>query len=130
MTHAEVKNIPLNAAKQLTINGVPNDSFTINVGKSKDVIGLKYEVHFGKGTDQPLIIMSCIRDDVVINKYTETSFPFEKTEPFEMTISFNSDNFQIKISSKYTHFGNSLNEKYYDYIWFDGQVSIEGISII
>nr|BAD00096.1 galectin [Conger myriaster] len=129
MSDAEVKNIPFNASKQLTINGVPDDSFTINVGKSKDIIGLKYEVRFGKANEQSVIIMSCIKDGVVLHTQTETSFPFQKSRSFEVSISFGKDNFQIKINSHVMYFSNSLDAQDYDYIWSHGKVSIEGISI-
>ncbi|KAJ8268641.1 hypothetical protein COCON_G00138130 [Conger conger] len=39
---------------KLVIKGVPEDSFTINVGKSKDIIALQYNVHFSQGVDTEL----------------------------------------------------------------------------
>ncbi|KAJ8268676.1 hypothetical protein COCON_G00138480 [Conger conger] len=98
MSDAEVKNIPLYAAMKLVIKGVPEDSFTINVGKSKDIIALQYNVHFSQGVDQSVINLKCIKDGKVIDKEMVTLFPFQPKKQFVVAISFNKDNFTIQES--------------------------------
>ncbi|XP_061081755.1 galactose-binding lectin l-1-like [Conger conger] len=130
MNDAEVINIPLYSTMKLTIKGVPEDSFTINVGKSRDIIALQYNVHFSQGVDQSVINMRCIRDGTVLDKLMDTTFPFEGKKLFEVTISFNKDNFTIQETTcQSVQFKNSLDFPYYDYIWIDGDVAIKGISI-
>ncbi|XP_061112501.1 galactose-binding lectin l-1-like [Conger conger] len=130
MTAAQLINVHLKAAMKLTIKGVPEDSFTINVGKSSDIIALQYNVHFSQGADQSVINVKCIKDGVVIGKNMDTNFPFEANTQFVVTISFNKDGFQIQESCcDFIPFKNFLDYPYYDYIWVDGNVSIKGISI-
>ncbi|KAG5854002.1 hypothetical protein ANANG_G00032840 [Anguilla anguilla] len=120
----EVKNMSFKAGTELKITGVPKSdaaSFAINVGQSEDRIALHFNPRFDCHGDHCTIVCNSKQDGCWNSEHRESNFPFQQGEEFKVSISFDNDQFRIKLSNGHVfHFPNRLGDDKYKHITIDG----------
>ncbi|XP_035258642.1 galactose-binding lectin l-1-like [Anguilla anguilla] len=115
----------------LNIKGVPKCNpirFTIDVGHTKEEIGLHFDFRFNYLGEERTIVLNSMEGGIWKEEQREKHFPFEAGQEFEMTISFTSDKFSIKLhDGKVIHFPNRLHDDHYKYLSLVGDVMVHKI---
>ncbi|KAG9337357.1 hypothetical protein JZ751_028777 [Albula glossodonta] len=104
--------------------------FSINVGHSEDSIALHFNPRFDFGGDQNVIVCNSKQDGCWSDEHREGNFPFQLGEEFKMTISFDNDEFRIKLPDDHViNFPNRLGDDKYKHINVQGDVRINSFKM-
>ncbi|KAJ8332312.1 hypothetical protein SKAU_G00426670 [Synaphobranchus kaupii] len=129
----EVKNMSFKAGKDLKVTGVTKSdatSFAINVGHCEDSIALHFNPRFDCHGDHCAIVCNSKHDGSWNDEHRDDDFPFQQGEEFKVIISFDNDEFRIKLPDDHVvQFPNRLGDDKYKYISIDGDARIKGFKI-
>ncbi|KAJ8263823.1 hypothetical protein GJAV_G00141690 [Gymnothorax javanicus] len=129
----EVKNMSFKAGDDLKIKGVPKSDavgFAINVGHSEEHIALHFNPRFDLYGDHCTIVCNSKHDGCWGDEHREHNFPFQQGEEFKVTISFNNDEFSIKLPDDHEfQFPNRLGDDKYKFIFINGDVKIKSFKM-
>ncbi|XP_072539608.1 beta-galactoside-binding lectin-like [Salminus brasiliensis] len=127
-----VKDMSFKAGQELTISGkVKSDCelFSVNIGHNSDSIALHFNPRFCYGSDNNLIVCNSNVGGWG-DEHREYSFPFKQGGDFKVTISFNNDQFYIKLpNGTMMSFPNRSGDDSFKHIDVQGDVRIQGIKI-
>ncbi|XP_061081776.1 16 kDa beta-galactoside-binding lectin-like [Conger conger] len=133
MSNMQVKNMSFEAGKELKVTGVPKSDacgFSINVGHCEDRVALHFNPRFDCHGDHRTIVCNSKLDGGWNEEQRVAEFPFQQGEEFKVTISFDNDEFRIKLpDDNVVQFPNRLGDDKYKFIFIDGDVRIKAFKI-
>ncbi|XP_023670344.2 beta-galactoside-binding lectin-like [Paramormyrops kingsleyae] len=125
--------MPLKATKQLKITAIPNldaRRFMISVGYQENATALIFDVRFNHQGDRRVIILNSMRNGSYSTEKKEKHFLFQEAKEFEITITFNRDEFHVKIPDDYPiSFPNCFGDDQYSFIQVFGDINIKSFNI-
>ncbi|XP_062852975.1 lectin, galactoside-binding, soluble, 2b isoform X2 [Trichomycterus rosablanca] len=127
-----VKDMSFKAGQELTISGKTKSSskvFSVNIGHDSDNIALHFNPRFVHDAGSKVIVCNSNRGGWG-EEQLENSFPFDEGESFKVVISFNNDQFYIKLpNGTMMSFPNRFGDDSFKYIDVQGDVKVQGIKI-
>ncbi|KAB5584538.1 hypothetical protein PHYPO_G00108720 [Pangasianodon hypophthalmus] len=127
-----VKDMTFKAGQELTISGKPKSGcnlFSINIGHDPDNIALHFNPRFNYGSDNNIIVCNSNRGGWG-EELKEHCFPFDKSESFKVVVSFNNEQFYIKLpNGTMMSFPNRFGDDSFKHIDVQGDVKVQGLKI-
>ncbi|KPP66735.1 galectin-1-like [Scleropages formosus] len=128
-----LKNMSIKAGKELKITGVPKPdalSFSVNIGHGEDNIALHFNPRFNYQGDNHVIVFNSRHGGSWSEERRENHFPFEQGEEFKVTISFNNEEFRVKLpDGNMLYFPNRFGDDKYMYIQVEGDARVTGFKL-
>ncbi|XP_064201782.1 galectin-2-like isoform X10 [Anguilla rostrata] len=132
MSNLELKNLSIKPGTELRVSGVTHQDvirFSINVGNSRENIALHFNPRFDTGCG--VIVLNSMKNGSWQDEVKGGNFPFQRGQEFKVTITFADDKFYINLRDGHVlQFPNRLAGKKYDYVWTEGEVTINGVNVI
>ncbi|KAL4647800.1 galectin-1-like [Arapaima gigas] len=128
-----LKNMAIKAGKELKITGVPKPDalgFAINIGHEEDNIAFHFNPRFNQHGDHHLIVFNSRQGGSWCKEHREHHFPFEHGEEFKVSITFNNDEFEVKLPNGHSvNFPNRFGDDKYMFLQVEGDVRITGFKL-
>ncbi|KAJ8363183.1 hypothetical protein SKAU_G00120140 [Synaphobranchus kaupii] len=127
--------MPFKNGMELKVTGVVSSDphrFTINVCHTEEAIALHFDLRFNhEGAINTIVFNS---KEVAAYNFDEekrvADFPFKAGQEFEVSIVFNSDNFDIRLPNGHmVQFPNRLKHMQYNNMLFVGDATVQGIFV-
>ncbi|KAF7711170.1 hypothetical protein HF521_000181 [Silurus meridionalis] len=127
-----VKDMTFKAGQELTISGKPKSGcslFSINIGHDSNNIALHFNPRFNYQSDSNIIVCNSNQGGWG-EEMREHCFPFSLDESFKVVVSFNNDQFYIKLpNGTMMSFPNRFGDDSFKHIDVQGDVKVQGIKI-
>ncbi|XP_048869557.1 beta-galactoside-binding lectin-like [Brienomyrus brachyistius] len=126
-------DMAVKAANKLTITGILTldaKRFTINVGHGERNIALHFDARFNYQGDRRIIILNYKRDGNFSTEKRIKHFFFQQGKEFQITITFNHDEFHVTIPDDYpVPFPNSFGDDQFKFIQVLGDIRLKSFDI-
>nr|XP_023661198.1 galactose-binding lectin l-1-like [Paramormyrops kingsleyae] len=129
-----LKDMPVTATNQLKITGIPKlnaKRFSINIGLGEENIALQFDVRFEFHNDRNTTVFSYKQNNSTwTNVVKDEHFPFEQGEEFKVIITFDKDEFLVKIPGNYVKsYPNHFGAEKFMLVRVQGDVRIKSFNI-
>ncbi|XP_048869558.1 beta-galactoside-binding lectin-like [Brienomyrus brachyistius] len=128
-----VTDMPVTTTNKLKITAIPKlhaRRFVISMGEQEKKIALNCDVRFDYNGDYHIIVFNSTGYDCGCNETRETHFFFQEGKEFQITITFNSEEFHVKIPDDYdVSFPNSAGGDALKFIQVQGDMIIKSFKI-
>uniref|UniRef100_A0A8C9R111 Galectin n=1 Tax=Scleropages formosus TaxID=113540 RepID=A0A8C9R111_SCLFO len=109
---------------------LPLPSFSVNIGHGEDNIALHFNPRFNYQGDNNVIVFNSRHGGSWSEERRENHFPFEQGEEFKVTISFNNEEFRVKLpDGNMLYFPNRFGDDKYMYIQVEGDARVTGFKL-
>ncbi|XP_028829890.1 lectin, galactoside-binding, soluble, 2b [Denticeps clupeoides] len=128
-----VKNMSFKAGRELKISGKVKSSpvsFSVNIGHNEEAVALHFSPRFDENGDINTIVCNSLQSCSWGSEHKEGCFPFQPDSEFKITITFNNDEFYIKLPDGHMmSFPNRYGDDSFKHIHVNGDVKIYSIKI-